>query len=147
MDGELISDSSVENNVPEGTVDRVISMTTVGEDSAMDKMLQDTETEKNTSLGTETDSSSMGIFPPCVTTTLPPCIEAEKGVILRKGKNLKYVFVTEAKCEKMENFYFFCEGLIGKPFGSAFKVLPNKKVEQINPVDVEENQEEYITGE
>jgi len=141
----LISDSSVENNVPEGTVDRVISMTTVAEDSAINKMLQDTETEKITSLGTETDSSSMGIFPPCVTTTLPPCIEAEKGVILRKGKNLKYVFVTEAKCEKMENFYFFCEGLIGKPFGSAFKVLPNKKVEQINPVDVEENQEEYIT--
>merc|ERR1719494_837173 len=154
MDGELISDSSVENNALEATVDRVISMTTVGEDraismttvgedSAINKMLQDTETEKNTSQGTETDSSSMGIFPPsmgisppCVTTTLPPCIEAEKGVILRKGKNLKYVFVTEAKCEKMENFYFFCEGLIGKPFGSAFKVLPNKKVEQINPVDV-----------
>jgi len=55
-------------------------------------------------------------------------IEDKKGVILKKGKNLKYVCVSTSKQEKMENFFFQCKDMIGHPFGTAFKVLDKKKV-------------------
>ncbi|XP_057308812.1 tRNA (adenine(58)-N(1))-methyltransferase non-catalytic subunit TRM6-like [Hydractinia symbiolongicarpus] len=70
-------------------------------------------------------------------------IEAGKGVILRKGKNLKYVCVSDKKVEKMEKFLFSCKDMIGKPYGTAFKVIDKKSLEVIDPVLVEEHAEEY----
>lgn len=70
-------------------------------------------------------------------------IEAGKGVILRKGKNLKYVCVSDKKVEKMEKFLFSSKDMIGKPYGTAFKVIDKKSLEVIDPVLVEEHAEEY----
>lgn len=70
-------------------------------------------------------------------------IESNKGVVLKKGKNLKYVYVTETKQEKMENFLFSCADMIGKPFGTAFRVVNKSKLEVIDPIQVEEYRSEY----
>ena len=70
-------------------------------------------------------------------------IEDGKGVILKKGNNLKYVCVSEHKTEKMENFFFSCKDMIGKPFGTAFKVIDKKRLQVVDPVTVQEHAEEY----
>ena len=70
-------------------------------------------------------------------------IQNGKGAMLKKGKNLKYVFVEENKQEKMDNFFFSCKDLIDKPFGTAFKVLNKKDLEVIDPIQVEEHRSEY----
>lgn len=70
-------------------------------------------------------------------------IEKNKGVILKKGKNLKYVYVTETKLEKMENFQFSCADMIGKPYGTAFRVVNKRRLEVIDPIQVEEYRSEY----
>ena len=71
-------------------------------------------------------------------------IESGKGVIIKKGKNLKYVYVSgSAKVEKMENFLFSCKDMIGQPFGSAFKVLDKHRLLRIDPVLVETHTQEY----
>jgi len=70
-------------------------------------------------------------------------IEDKQGVVLKKGKNLKYVCVSTSKQEKMENFFFQCKDMIGHPFGTAFKVLDKKKLEIIDPILVQDNAEEY----
>jgi len=70
-------------------------------------------------------------------------IESGKGGMLKKGKNLKYVFIEENKEEKMDNFFFSCRDLIGKPFGTAFKVLNKKSLEVIDSIQVEEHRTEY----
>ena len=35
------------------------------------------------------------------------------GVLLRKGKNLQYVFVTRSRVQRMEKFSFVCANMIG----------------------------------
>uniref|UniRef100_T2M3Q6 tRNA (adenine(58)-N(1))-methyltransferase non-catalytic subunit TRM6 n=1 Tax=Hydra vulgaris TaxID=6087 RepID=T2M3Q6_HYDVU len=71
-------------------------------------------------------------------------VESGKGVIIKKGNNLKYVYVSNsAKVEKMENFFFSCKDLIGHPFGSAFKVLDKERLLKIDPVLVETHNQEY----
>lgn len=70
-------------------------------------------------------------------------IEIGKGVILKKGNNIKYVCVSSTKTEKMENFYFSCKDMIGKPFGTAYKVVDKKRLEIVDPISVQEHSEEY----
>lgn len=70
-------------------------------------------------------------------------VEVGKGVMLKKGKNLKYVYVEHNKQEKMDNFFFTCTDMINKPFGTAFKVLNKKQLEVIDPIQVEEHRQEY----
>lgn len=70
-------------------------------------------------------------------------ITEEHGVMLKKGKNLKYIFFKKGKLIYMENFNFYCDAMIGKPFGSAFKVA-GKQLQMIDPILVEEHASEYI---
>ena len=69
-------------------------------------------------------------------------IQAGSGVMIKKAKNLKYVYVEEGKKEKMDNFFFPCKDLIGKMYGTAFKVA-GRDLEMIDPVQVEEHRAEY----
>ncbi|XP_066920374.1 tRNA (adenine(58)-N(1))-methyltransferase non-catalytic subunit TRM6-like [Clytia hemisphaerica] len=69
-------------------------------------------------------------------------MQAGKGVIIKKAKNLKYVYLEDGKKEKMEKFMFPCKDLIGKPYGTAFKVI-GRDLEVIDPTVVEEHRTEY----
>lgn len=69
-------------------------------------------------------------------------IQAGSGVMVKKAKNLKYVYVEEGKKEKMDNFFFPCKDLIGKQYGTAFKVA-GRDLEMIDPIQVEEHRAEY----
>ena len=69
-------------------------------------------------------------------------IQAGSGVMVKKAKNLKYVYVEEGKKEKMDNFFFPCKDLIGKMYGTAFKVA-GRDLEVIDPIQVEEHRAEY----
>ena len=59
-------------------------------------------------------------------------IASGDGVILSKGSSLKYISVKPNRKERMENFVFMANEMIGKPFGSAFKAN-NKMLIQIDP--------------
>eukprot|EP00794_Sanderia_malayensis_P012116 gene12115-13367_t len=68
-------------------------------------------------------------------------ISVGDGVILCKGPSLKFIRARPGRKERMENFNFFANDMIGKRFGTAFKVN-GKQLTEINPRLVDNNDEE-----
>jgi len=66
------------------------------------------------------------------------------GVILKKGANLKYIYVKPGNPVNMERMKIKCGLLIGHPYGTGFKVVNNNQLEVVDPITVEETYEEYV---
>lgn len=59
-------------------------------------------------------------------------IRQNDGVLLRKESNLKYVKAVPGRRERMMNFNFYLDKMIGKGFGTAYEVQGSQLV-QIDP--------------
>ena len=69
-------------------------------------------------------------------------ISLNDGVVLRKGASLKYVKARPGKKERMENFSFYLDSIIGKPFGSTYEVQRNQLFET-NPLNFENDEADF----
>jgi len=73
-------------------------------------------------------------------------IEPGKGVMLKRGKNLRYICASD-QMEKLDpKFAFDCSCMLGKKYGTAFQISEDRdhKLRVIDPVLVEEHAEEYL---
>ena len=63
-------------------------------------------------------------------------IKRDVGVILKRESNLKYVKVMPGKKERMANFSFYLDKMIGREFGTAYEVQGTQLV-NIDPLKYE----------
>ena len=68
-------------------------------------------------------------------------ISNNDGVILRKGGSLKFVKAHPGRKERMDNFTFYLDNMIGKAFGRAYKVQGGQLVEA-DPLELENENED-----
>ena len=74
-------------------------------------------------------------------------IKLGSGVILKGKDNLKYICVSEKNVAFNRKFNFDCRCLIGKKFGSAFRIVGNRgDLEAINPICVEDEGTDMAGG-
>eukprot|EP00112_Aurelia_sp_Birch-Aquarium-sp1_P004068 Seg1461.3 transcript_id=Seg1461.3/GoldUCD/mRNA.D3Y31 product="tRNA adenine58-N1-methyltransferase" protein_id=Seg1461.3/GoldUCD/D3Y31 len=68
-------------------------------------------------------------------------ISMKDGVILRRGGSLKFIKAHPGRKERMDNFNFYSDNMIGKAFGKAYKVQGSQLVES-DPLEFENESED-----
>ena len=63
-------------------------------------------------------------------------IKRDDGVVLKRDSNLKFVKVIPGKKERMANFSFYLDRMIGRKFGTAYEVQGTQLV-NIDPLKYE----------